>query len=380
LSELGPIIAAICRIRTLIEIAELKLSKSTREQCEWVGLQFARMLNSEKQVMLSQGWLANANWLLLALRELTRDSAEDTLFKKLAKGSLPKQKKMNVTDLPGSADYGSEARVGAMHCGWYPHSPRVGILAGDDGMQLEIASDIPLISGLAMPELKLNGKTIAFANHDFQMNCWFTDDDVHYLELELELVGGGVWQRQFTLCRSDEILFVTDAFLLNDTQTSIEYQCDFTLADSIVAQPEAETREVYLKSGERFSGLVIPMTTGEWRNDRTGQELQTVDNQLCLRQTGQGKSFMTGLAFGLDISQVTAPRTWRRLSVGEKLVNVPADTAVAYRIQIGQKQWILYRNLSHIGNRTFIGKNVHTDFLVGRFLSDGTIEHLIEIE
>ena len=41
---------------------------------------------------------------------------------------------------------------------------------------------------------------------------------------------------------------------------------------------------------------------------------------------------------------------------------------------------MIYRSLNGTANRTFLGQNVINEFLVARFLNDGEIETLIEIE
>jgi hypothetical protein len=43
-------------------------------------------------------------------------------------------------------------------------------------------------------------------------------------------------------------------------------------------------------------------------------------------------------------------------------------------------QWLIYRSLGPVANRSVLGQNLRTDFLVARFLPNGTIERLLEIE
>jgi hypothetical protein len=72
--------------------------------------------------------------------------------------------------------------------------------------------------------------------------------------------------------------------------------------------------------------------------------------------------------------------TWRRLTVAESLNVVPADMAVGYRIQVGKSQWLIYRSLSPSRNRTVLGQNFSSEFVVARFLPTGKAETLLEIE
>jgi hypothetical protein len=74
------------------------------------------------------------------------------------------------------------------------------------------------------------------------------------------------------------------------------------------------------------------------------------------------------------------PLTWRRLTVAEERRVQPADRAVGYRVQIGRKQWLVYRSLAPIANRTVLGKNLSSEFLVARFNQDGECDPILEIE
>ena len=69
-----------------------------------------------------------------------------------------------------------------------------------------------------------------------------------------------------------------------------------------------------------------------------------------------------------------------RLTVAEQLQIQPDDTAVGYRVALGDEQWLIYRSLSEPRNRTLLGHNLSTEMLVARFDTDGEVEPLIEIE
>ncbi|MEX0714781.1 MAG: hypothetical protein WD278_20765 [Pirellulales bacterium] len=58
----------------------------------------------------------------------------------------------------------------------------------------------------------------------------------------------------------------------------------------------------------------------------------------------------------------------------------PADPAVGYRVQVGRQQWLIYRSLAERGNRTVLGHNLISEFLVARFDRQGKVEPLLEIE
>ena len=65
---------------------------------------------------------------------------------------------------------------------------------------------------------------------------------------------------------------------------------------------------------------------------------------------------------------------------GRTLAPVPPEVAVGFRVSIGQEQWIIYRSLARLGNRTLLGHNLATESLIARFGKDGEVTSIVEIE
>ncbi|MEZ6092895.1 MAG: hypothetical protein R3C03_01460 [Pirellulaceae bacterium] len=376
-SDLGVIIASMTRVRILANEASAKLSQVLKNRLEWIGLQYARMLDSELQPMLGASWISEPRKILKGLRKVTEDESEKRLFKHIKR---PSKKPPGEKDLPASADFGEEAMLGSLRCNWSANSPRIGIAADkSSGIQVEIGAHAPLISGLLQPTLEIDNAETDLFNGEFELNCWHSDKDIHYVELERKIPSGH-WQRQFALCRPDNLLLVADAFLFDEEHDSVHYELGLPLASDVETLQETETRETYLKTGNQFIGLVLPLSLGEWKSDRTKHELMVQADSATFAMTRRGRTLYNLFAIDLDMHRCTSPRTWRKLNVAERLENVGDDVAVAYRFQIGKQQWVVYRNLTAVGNRTFMGKNVHCDFYVGRINSEHLIEQIIEIE
>ena len=144
-------------------------------------------------------------------------------------------------------------------------------------------------------------------------------------------------------------------------------------------KPAGETREVWLAAAKR-RWSVLPLSLPEWRTDRRRGELVAEDNRLVLRQHGRGQNLYAPLWIDLDRKRARQGLTWRQLTVAEQRRLLPADVAVGYRAEIGRRQWLVYRSLVPPSGRTVLGQNLGTEFLLARFLRDGTIERRIEIE
>jgi hypothetical protein len=68
------------------------------------------------------------------------------------------------------------------------------------------------------------------------------------------------------------------------------------------------------------------------------------------------------------------------LTVAEQRTNLPSDVAVGYRVQCGNRQWLIYRSLSRPAMRTVLGQNLASELLVTRFYRTGETASLVEIE
>ena len=86
------------------------------------------------------------------------------------------------------------------------------------------------------------------------------------------------------------------------------------------------------------------------------------------------------IVFDLNPERSTKPRTWRQLTVAQQMQTVGNDIAVAYRVQIGSKQWLFYRSILEKRNRTFLGQNFANEFFVGTISLDGTVQSILEVE
>ena len=73
-------------------------------------------------------------------------------------------------------------------------------------------------------------------------------------------------------------------------------------------------------------------------------------------------------------------RTWRQLTVAEGLEIVSPEIAAAFRVQVDEDQFVFYRALQSIGNRTFLGVNFAGDFCAAKFFRDGKVEELVEVQ
>ena len=122
------------------------------------------------------------------------------------------------------------------------------------------------------------------------------------------------------------------------------------------------------------------MSLPEWKTALNGDGLIAQEDRLRFRQRARGRALCAAMAIDLDAERSILPRTWRQLTVAERLQIVPRDVAVAFRLQLNKQQWVLYRSLGPSKNRTFIGVNFADEFFIGRLRRSGRVDLLLQIE
>ncbi len=158
----------------------------------------------------------------------------------------------------------------------------------------------------------------------------------------------------------------------------LSYRWSLPFQSCISTQVSDEHPEIYLKAANHARLAVVPLDLNEWRTVNRHASLAIQDGRLILEQRVQGTGLFAPLWLHWD-KQQPEPLTWRQLTVAEQRVNVPRDVAVGYRMQVANKQWLIYRTLTSKKNRTVLGANLVSEFLIARF-KNGLAEPLIEVE
>ena len=233
-------------------------------------------------------------------------------------------------------------------------------------------------AGCSLPDVRVNGKPVA-PRASWEEVCWESNVDVDYLELEIALESGARLQRQFVLSRRDGLLYIADAVLLGEP-ADVETVLRIPTAENAAPRPAVETREASLSVGKQQI-LLVPPLLPEWRSVKRDGELTFGDQELQLTQHApKAAGIYIPLVVVYDRKRARGECTWRRLTVGENLMLVSHDRACGFRVQIARENWLAYRSLTDRANRTVLGVNLQTNFLLARFTKEGESEPLLEID
>jgi hypothetical protein len=371
---LRPLLASLARCQLMT--SSKCFNKQSQNQYEWLITQALRLSRADGRQSLTVG--SEGQWckrLFAAVIQLGADEADLEVADRI----LPGRKKSPFSGIKWpSASYQSEWSESAVMRGkWSRKSPHLAIAYHDAKTQLElsIGKDV-VFSGEWGFDLACGDQRIVGRN-EWEQICWESDADVDFLELEMKLAPDLKIERSVLLARDEQFVLLADA-VIGSEDAALAYKMNLPLAGTVSARSEDETHEVTL-CGDEATARVLPVALPEWRSDSRWGRLELHSDELILSQLGQ-QSLFAPLFIDFSRRRASKELTWRNLSVGEMRQNLPRSVASGHRVQIGKRQWLIYRRLGMAGNRTILGQNLISEFLVARFLPSGEIEELLQIE
>lgn len=383
------VLASLMRCRKLIEkVAKRKFRKSDRNTqtalARWVAA-LTHPLGTALSTASAENMSAdNATFgLIAALQQEYPEMLRAALA--AARGEIPVGGRLAwEVGLPSTWHHDLDAKVAVGFPDWDVRQGRFHLDYSGEFPELELfAGRRRLFSGRVQVRLELDGVERQPCGEWTEV-CEHTDDDVHYLEIEQPWSGGIVLQRQIMLVRDDRCVLLADSVIPEKSgevaTSTIDYWCNLPMAHDIGWSPEAETREGFLADGKRRA-LVVPLAAGEWMAGLSDSTLaETSDRHLQMFVRGR-KALYAPIWCDMQKRRFSRPRTWRQLTVGDQLALVPRHEAVAYRVQAGSEQWMVYRSLGERRCRTALGKHLIAEFYGSRFYaSDGSHEELVTVD
>jgi hypothetical protein len=380
LALLRPLLACWTRCGYLARTAgDPLLGSKTQLKFEWLVRQSLQLTREDGSQVLSDSAANGHEEELFDAALLLNGDAEDNA---ISDQVLPWRKANRTASqrevfFPDSSDHSAWARIAILRPNWLRGGQKLVLTFDDAVMNTELSCGAVVVwSGLWETRILAGGSPLEPTSH-WQEVCWHSDDDVDYLELELQLGDDWRLQRQFVMAREDQFLFTADA-LVGPTEVEIHYTSCLPLSQDIDFLPEEETREGIL-AGRRPLARVLPLVLPEWRTLHGEGSLERSSSGLLSQRHTRASRLYWPLFVDLDPQRLKRPLTWRRLTVAEKLEILPTSAAACYRVQVGNEQWLFYRSLDAPASRTFLGQHVTYEFFCARFDREGEADELIAI-
>ena len=181
---------------------------------------------------------------------------------------------------------------------WRRGGPKLSVGTAERRMQieLELCGEV-ICSGVWDLEVRCDDAAAEMTSN-WEEVCWVSDKDADYVEIEAQLSGGMMVQRQILLARKERCLFLADA-ILGSRPAHWQYQGRLPVASQIGIKPATETREIWLE-GRKARLAVLPLALPEWRVDPRVGQLSDVGGGLCLQQAAAGTRLYAPLLIDLD--------------------------------------------------------------------------------
>ena len=183
------------------------------------------------------------------LFEAVLKSGVEEIDRSLAAVSLPSlpsgvvaKPPKKAADLPPASIHSEDRAIAVLRRNWSRDDERIAVLFDGPKCRIElIASGRVAASGVWQFEVAQQGRQLPPVSN-WESTCWYTDEDVDYLELEIELEGGVKLQRQIVLAREDRFLLLADA-VMSPQPGGLDYRGVLPLAPQIAFREAAESRE-----------------------------------------------------------------------------------------------------------------------------------------
>ncbi len=303
----------------------------------------------------------------------------------LAKGKRSDAKEsVPATKLPALTQYSEGAASVVAQSDWRNKGCRIAAEYSKAKMCIEALGPKgkTVLAGEWTVDFRIEGKQQSQTG-DWQEVCWFSDEDVDYLELETQFGNGVRVQRQFALLRAERLLYLSDSVLA-------EKECDLSLESRIPMgsasefAPAEKTTEGFIESDAGRS-LLLPLFLPEWRRQvsisSSRDSFTSVGSSLLTKVRQTSKRVYNPILISLCSSHAKQAFTWRHLTVADELRIVRPEEAQAFRVQFGTDQLFVYRNLDKAVRRTALGFHTFDDFFIGRFdAEDGEMDTIVQVE
>ncbi|MFO0818833.1 MAG: hypothetical protein U1A77_12875 [Pirellulales bacterium] len=280
--------------------------------------------------------------------------------------------------IPLISDYADASGLAILRSEWGGNAVQAGLAFHGKDCRCELSTGKQtFVSGSWRFEVKLNGE-LCPPQGPWREVVWFSDEEVDYLEIEIDLTDEWRVQRQLLLYRPEKLFFLADA-VLGEGPGEMEYRGFLPLQQGVSYVPAADSHDGRI-ADSRSLATVLPLALPEWRASASAGSLETDGSSLIGSIRGQGRGLYMPLVVACNRPHQRQPFTWRRLTVAEWLHPVSSDVACGYRTQFGRNQLLFYRSLAPAANRTVLGQNVACDFLAAEFKADGTARPIVRIE
>lgn len=214
----------------------------------------------------------------------------------------------------------------------------------------------------------------------WELVCRHHSPEVGYVEAVQLWKGGLKLWRHILVARKDTAVLLGEAVTGGRPEDQWIYSTQWTVAPAVQWKGSRSTTDGWLLLGRKKTTRLLPIFSPEWKDEGQSCKIAKKGEHLRLGAEFRGRGFFVPIFLDCLPRRFTHRCTWRQLTIAENQQPVPEDLAAAYRIQVGDAHWLLYRTLGPPGKRSFFGHQLVSELLFARFdRQTGTVNPLLEL-
>ena len=270
------------------------------------------------------------------------------------------------------------ARVACLRSDWSLHSDTLIVAHHTTRPMIDLSVlGESLLSGTWDLEISLNGELLQLED-EWKCNCWYSDEDADYLELNQTLDGGMLIDRQMLLSRENHFALFADC--LSGAKTGrIEYVSRLPLVNGVVVTTNRSTRECALKAGRQHA-RAFPLALPDDLVISTPSRFSLQGESLELRQEAIGGLYAP-VVIDWSPEHRRSYAEWRTLTVSKNGSAVNSSSAAGHRLRIGDQQILLYRRTARSEEpHAVLGHHTTYETVIGKFDQFGDLDPILLVE
>ncbi len=213
----------------------------------------------------------------------------------------------------------------------------------------------------------------------WRLVCRHNSRAVGYLEASQEWSQSVTLSRHVLLTRQDGWLVLGEALTGSKESSTWQYATTMSVDDAYRWKSVPHHTEGWLIRGHGPRLRVLPVFACEWKSGAIPPPVSLEGGLLQVAACFEGQAFFAPLWLDFWERRAKEKCTWRHLTLGQNRLAAPPDVAAAYRVQVGANHWVLYRTLAAPAKRSFLGHQLLSELLFGRFDPKKGVVPLLEL-
>ncbi len=365
------------------EMTITSASRRTRESSDRSPATSATTLGSQVAMLLRAAELAGLDELSLAaeslrFRQHVSSGRSKPGFHSETFSESPEER-LIVTDSDLPATQSDWAGWACLRNWWHPTANTALVRHDGPSVQLQLSLlGVPVVDGEWGLRVRLDGKPLQWTE-SWKCNCWSSDTDMDYVELQLDIPSGPMLCRQIMLSRKDQFLVLADSVSKAGRQR-IDLESTLPLRRGVRARTDSATREVRLSS-PNVKVRSFPLALPDDRLHSTVGDFDTALGELRLAQASSSESLYAPIVLDWSPERASLDAEWRTLTVTEESRKLAPWEAAGHRLRLGSLHLVVYRSLN-VGEdfRSVLGLYTDKESVIARFDERGYVLPIVSVD